>query len=216
MDELEQYKKQHENSYRKAVLDNIENNTNSLFNEDIASLIKKPPLDSMDSIKNKLLSLAKKNKIVLNTMELDTLLDNYRSELLKSFNKLQISRISTLTDKVETYELKNNDIIKINKKDFNNINKEIKKTFKENISSYSDKIIIKKIDDIFSKDTTNDIRESISEELSKYINKNYQKQILEGIEVKVLIKDTTLINNVKELGERYLFTLNNSKLLNID
>ena len=40
--------------------------------------------------------------------------------------------------------------------------------------------------------------------------KKYPKQILENIELKILVKDTTLINGIKEQGERYLFTNNNS------
>ena len=38
--------------------------------------------------------------------------------------------------------------------------------------------------------------------------------MLENIDIKILVKDTTLINGAKEQAERYLFTLNNSRLLN--
>ena len=34
--------------------------------------------------------------------------------------------------------------------------------------------------------------------------------------MKILVKDTTLINTVKETTDRYLFTLSNSRLLNDD
>ena len=36
----------------------------------------------------------------------------------------------------------------------------------------------------------------------------------ENIDIKILVKDTTLINGVKEQSERYLFTLENSRLFN--
>ena len=38
------------------------------------------------------------------------------------------------------------------------------------------------------------------------------RQLFENIDIKILIKDTTLINIVKEQTERYLFTLNNSRI----
>ena len=38
------------------------------------------------------------------------------------------------------------------------------------------------------------------------------KQLLENIDIKILVKDTTLINSSKEQAERYLFTINNSRL----
>ena len=60
---VEELKKQHFDSYKATLLTIIENNTNILVNEDIKSLIKKPPLDSMDVLKNKFLDLSKKNKI---------------------------------------------------------------------------------------------------------------------------------------------------------
>ncbi len=210
MDELKKYREQHNKSYKNAVIDNIKNNTYALFNEDIASLIKKPPLDSMDIIKNKFISLAKKNKIVLKTLDLDNLLNDYRDKCLSSFDKLMKLRIDKLSNIVSNKE----EIIKINKKDFNSINKEIKKEFKTNLIKYYEDIILKNINDIFDKEVSEDIKNNITSEITKYINKNYLKQIIEGIEVKLLVKDTTLINNVKELTERYLFTLNNSRLLN--
>lgn len=210
MDELKQYREQHNNSYKNAVLENIKNNTYALFNEDIASLIKKPPLDSMDSIKNKFITLAKKNKIVIKTLDLDNLLDEYRSKCLLSFETLIDLRINRLSKVVDSKE----EIIKINKKDFNNLNKDIRKDFKINLIKYYEDIILKNINDIFDKEVEEEIKSNINKEITKYMNKNYLKQIIESIDVKLLVKDTTLINNIKELTERYLFTLNNSRVLN--
>ena len=62
---LEEFKRQHLQTYKKAVEEIIKNNTKALIDEDICSLIKQPPLDSMDSVKNKLISLAKKEKLIL-------------------------------------------------------------------------------------------------------------------------------------------------------
>ena len=214
MDELKQFKEQHINSYKNAIIECIKNNTCALFEEDIASLIKKPPLDSMDLIKNKLLSLAKKNKIVLKTMELDCILDNYRDNIVITFNDFEEKRIIKLTNIVNKCNLDKEEIIKINKKEFNDINKEMKKKLKETIIFSYNNTILKKINDIFDDNTSDSIRNSIIGELNRYINKTYIKQISESIDFKLLVKDTTLINNIKEFGERYLFTINNSRLLN--
>ena len=77
-DSLKQLKRQHIDNYKNAIIDIITNNTNVLVDEDIMSLLRKPPLDSMDLIKSKFLDLAKKNSTILNTEELSNLLDNYR------------------------------------------------------------------------------------------------------------------------------------------
>ena len=44
------------------MLEIVNNNTNSLIDNDIIFFDKKPPLDSMDQIKTKFLALAKKEK----------------------------------------------------------------------------------------------------------------------------------------------------------
>ena len=62
---IEEFKNKHLESYKKAVQEIVKNNTKSLIEEDIFSLIKKPPLDSMDVIKVKLLSLAKSKHLIL-------------------------------------------------------------------------------------------------------------------------------------------------------
>ena len=45
MNELEKLMQQHVENYKKAVLEIVNNNTNSLIDNDIIFLIKKPPLD---------------------------------------------------------------------------------------------------------------------------------------------------------------------------
>ena len=49
----------------------------------------------------------------------------------------------------------------------------------------------------------------------KYFRITYQKQFMENINLKILVKDTTLINGVKEQGERYIFTKMNSRINNL-
>lgn len=206
--------KQHEDSYRKAIIDNIKNNTDVLVDQDIVSLLKKPPLDSMDLIRTKFLDLAKKNKIVLNTEKLSVILDNYRKYLLDCCDEIKSIRVLELCSKVEKLKLNNNDVIKINKKDFININKKIKKLLKDKLINGYNVCISEKINSIFMEDTDINIKNKITEDMSKFINGTYQKQILENFDIKIMVKDTTLMNGTKEQGERYLFTLNNSRLLN--
>ena len=124
-------------------------------------------------------------------------------------------RVSELSDKIEKIEFsKNNEVIKINKKDFNNINKEIKKIIKNQLSDGFEKVILKKIDSVFLDGVEDEKKLKITSDITKWIKGSYKNQLLENIDIKILVKDTTLINGAKEQAERYLFTLNNSRLLN--
>ena len=209
-DNIEQLKIQHFNTYKSAIIETIKNNTHVLTNDDLMSLLKKPPLDSMDSIKSKFLSLAKKNKIILNNESLNSILDSYRDNLVKCIPKIAKKRNEYLLAIVNRYE-DSNSIIKILKKDFNTLNKDIRKLFKDNLDK-SNNSLIDKFNSIFSNDINNDIKEKIIHDVTKYVRGSYEKQLLENVDIKILVKDTTLINLVKEQTERHLFTLENSHL----
>ena len=212
---VEELKKQHFDSYKATLLTIIENNTNILVNEDIKSLIKKPPLDSMDVLKNKFLDLSKKNKIVLNTLELSKLLDDYRKQLNKVIDLIKEERISILSKKVNSFKYKENEVLEFYKKDFISLDKVLKKILKDNMISSYEKVF-KDISKIFDKDIDDSIKNKIIEDIDKFINKNYQKQIMESFDIKILVKDTILINSINEQNERYIFKLNNSRLLSIE
>lgn len=217
MYDVQSLKDNHVNNYRKALVETINNNTIALFDEDISSLIKKPPLDSMDLIKSKFLDLAKKNKIVLNAECLTNIVDSYRDKCLEMFDKLKSIRIDELSNIVDNYHLeKDTDVIKINKKDFTMVNKKLKTEMKELIKANLSQEIISKIDKLFSDDIDPSIVKKITSDASKYINGNYQRQLLENIDFKILVKDTILINSFKEQSERYLFTLENSRIFDIE
>jgi hypothetical protein len=212
-----EFKKQHIETYKNAVRENILNNTNVLVDEDIMSLLKKPPLDSMDFIKSKFLDLAKKNKIVLNTEELSKILDNYRKYLLKSLPDIKKVRVDSLTEIIGKVDFsKDSDVIKVKRGDFNNINKEIKKSINAYLSDGLDKQILKNIKNVFKDDVEEVAKNKIVTDITKYIKGAYHKQLIENLDMKILVKDTTLINTVKETTDRYLFTLSNSRLLNDD
>lgn len=88
----------------------------------------------------------------------------------------------------------------------------MKKLVKEHVNKYLEKDILKKADYLFLNDVDLDIRKKIISEVTKFVNGSYQRQLFESIDFKVLVKDTILINGTKEQNERYLFTLNNSRI----
>lgn len=213
-DSLKQLKRQHIDNYKNAIIDIITNNTNVLVDEDIMSLLRKPPLDSMDLIKSKFLDLAKKNSTILNTEELSNLLDNYRDKLMKEMASIKAIRIKELTKSIDSIKYEDNEVFKLNKKDFVKVDKDIKKILKDQLNNSFDKYILKNINKVFSNDIDSSVKNNIVSNITKYINGPYQRQLLENFDIKVLVKDTTLINNIKEHNERYLFTINNSRILN--
>ena len=207
-EDIEKLKDEHFNTYKNAVIANIENNSTILVKEDLYSLINKPPLDSMDLLKNKIIDLAKKNKIVIDNNDLDKILDNYRKKVIKEFDNFIKTRTTFYTDLVSSIKRENDSTtIKILKKDLSNYNKKMKKDIKKIIEDNTDSLILKKSINIFKVDDSN-----INSDLNKFINKTYIKQFLENVDIKILVKDTTLINLVKEQTERHLFTLENSHL----
>ena len=175
-------KKQHFDSYKQAVLSNIENNTNVLFDEDIMSLIKKPPLDSMDLIKSKFLSIAKKNKTVINGEILDKYLDKYRKNIISLFDSIKKDRIKVLSTNINKIKFKDdNTTITLLKKDFVSFNKKMRKELKDSIILSLDKNVITNLDKIFvDKDITN--YEKVKKEMIKFLKNNYLKQLLDNKE----------------------------------
>lgn len=214
-DTLKKFKEQHLENYKSAILETIKNNTNVLVDEDLMSLVKKPPLDSMDVIKSKFLDLAKKNKVVLDAEVLDKILEKYRKSLLKCCIEVKKIRLDSLNSLVNNYKFeKETDIIKVRKKDLEVINKKIKKILKDNFKDSVDNEIIKKINSVFVSVEDEAKLKKINEDITKFVNGSYQRQQIENVDIKILVKDTTLINGVKEQSERYLFTLENSRLYN--
>lgn len=213
VDTLEEFKKQHLENYKQAIMEIIRNNTDVLVNEDIMSLLRKPPLDSMDAIKSKYLDLAKKNKIVLDTVKLDELLESYRDDVAKCCDKVKEIRVNALEDIVRSVEfIKDTDVIKFNKKDFTEINKKVKKAMKEQLQASVENKIIKNVDSVFTGEIDDAVKKKISDEVVKFVKGAYQRQLLENVDFKMLVKDTTLANGAKEQGERHLFTLANSRI----
>lgn len=213
---IKKFEEQHLNNYKNVLKEIIKINSNALVEEDISSLIKKPPLDSMDNIKSKLITLSKSSKIVLDSDNLNKLVDDYRESLLSKISFIKIRRIKKLSERVDDFEPKRKtEILQIRNGDLESINKENKKEFKKIITEEI-KNVLGNIDIIYKKDTPSETKEKIGGEFSKFMKKNYQKQLLENMAIKIVVKDRTLISGVAEQGERYLFTMNNSYIFKND
>ena len=210
--EVKELQREHFNSYKEAILQSIDNNTNALV-EDITSIIKKPPLDSMDVLQTKFLNIAKKNNEILDIEQLNMILNDYRMNIISCSDEIKFTRIKDLSKKVDSVKFSKDEVITFYKKDFIDLNKKLKKILKEELEDSIDKIILKNINKIFKSDNQ-EFREELTTNISKYLKTSYNKQVLDSFDIKVLVKDTTLINVVKEQTDRYLFTLNNSRLFN--
>ena len=212
---VEEFRKKHFENYKNVVMETLKNNTTVLFEDDIYSLLKKPPLDSMDLIKCKFLDLAKRHKIIIRSDVLDEILEEYRVNIisfLPSWKKIRIDELSKIISSFTPK--KESDVIKYNKKDFTPLNRKLKKEMKEDLTSVIDKKIVKFVNQLFTSDVDEKIKDDMSSEMIKYVQSNYIKQLLESVDFKIIVKDTTLINGVREQGERFLFTKMNSYLLN--
>lgn len=214
MSTVEQYKKQHLETYKNATKEIIRNNTKSLVENDILPLIKKPPLDSMDMIKSKLISLAKKEKIILDTENLEKLIEGYRGYLTDLLSHLIDIRVKLFVKKVDEFSPKReNEVIKIQKKDLDIVNKKIKSQVKEDTLDAIEKKLLSNLSIIYT-NIDNSNQEEINKLFEKFMRTSYLKQLNESIAIKLLVKDRTLLSGIAEQGERYLFTKNNSHIFN--
>ena len=105
--EVEKIREQHLKNYKMALLELIENNTKTLIQEDILSLLRKPPLDSMDLIKSKLIQFSKKSLTILDIEALNQLIVDYRKMLVASFQNIGDDRILKLSQIVDNFQPKN-------------------------------------------------------------------------------------------------------------
>lgn len=213
MNDMEQIKKQHLNTYKNATKEIVINNTKALVENDIISLIKKPPLDSMDIIKTKLISLAKKEMIILSTEKLDTLIKNYRDFLEDKLLSLRKIREDYLIRKIDEFvPERETEIIKIQKKELDSINKTLKQDLKKILDLSQTEILFNNLDTIYEDGIDEEIKSRINKAFTKFMKSTYQKQLNESIAIKTMVKDRTLLSGILEQGERYLFTKSNSHL----
>ncbi len=201
---------QHQQLYINAFRELIDNNTMALINDDIMPLLMEPPLETMDMVKQRFFSIAKNYNCVLNTEQLNKYLHLYRQFLQTNINTLKKQRNETLIHAVKSFDYtKPTQIVRDLKKELLKLDKQMKKKMKEWLVSANQEYLLDHLDQLITDDT---VISSFSKDITKYLQTTYLKQFLETFDIKVLIKDTTLLNSLKEQVERFIFTTKNSHL----
>mgnify|MGYP004518326275 FL=1 len=200
--------KQHKQIFVEASRELVINNTLSLVEDDIIKGVITPPLDTMDLIKQRILNIAKNNKIILKTDSFNKYLNNYKSSLSEYFHEFGKKRQDFICNYLDKFDdEKPLNLVKGLNRELIKFNKELKKESKNFIVVNLDKEIIKNIDKI-----SDDGNLKFKKEALKYLQSLYVKQLLEALEMKLLVKDTILLNSLKEQIERFVFTKENSHL----
>jgi hypothetical protein len=141
-------------------------------------------------------------------------MDEFRKNIVLKLKKITEVRDEEIIDSFKGY-IKEGKTIKITKTEINNIDKKVKKIIKKELDSCIKEYILNNSAKPFIKSEDANIDDA-TKEIEKYfsIKGIYQKTILENIDFKLLVKNTILINGIKEQTERYMFTLNNSRIFN--
>lgn len=200
--------KQHKQILMIAGVELATNNTISLIEDDIINGVIEVPLEAMDTVKQRVLNIAKHNNLILNSDKFNEVLISYKEELKKEFRNIFKKRIKLIED---NYSKINDDkpmeLVKNLKKELVKFNKEAKKEEKQIITSLVKEKIISNLDLIVKDDNT-----TFKKDATKFLQTTYVKQILETVDMKILVKDTILLNSLKEQIERFVFTMENSHL----
>lgn len=200
--------KQHKQILMTAGLELATNNTNSLIEDDIINGVIEVPLEAMDTVKQRVLNIAKNNSLVLNSDKFNEVLISYKEELKKEFRNIFKKRIKLIEDNYSKFDDdKPLDLVKNLKKELVKFNKEAKKEEKQILTSLVKEKIISNLDLIVKDDNT-----TFKKDATKFLQTTYVKQILETVDMKILVKDTILLNSLKEQIERFIFTMENSHL----
>lgn len=200
--------KQHKQILMTAGLELATNNTNSLIEDDIINGVIEVPLEAMDTVKQRVLNIAKHNNLILNSDKFNEVLISYKEELKKEFRNIFKKRIKLIEDNYSKFDDdKPMDLVKNLKKELVKFNKEAKKEEKQVLTSLVKEKIISNLDLIVKDDNT-----TFKKDATKFLQTTYVKQILETVDMKILVKDTILLNSLKEQIERFVFTMENSHL----
>ena len=200
--------KQHKQILMTAGLELATNNTNSLIEDDIINGVIEVPLEAMDTVKQRVLNIAKHNNLILNSDKFNEVLISYKEELKKEFRNIFKKRIKLIEDNYSKFDDdKPMDLVKNLKKELVKFNKEVKKEEKQVLTSLVKEKLVSNLDLIVKDDNT-----TFKKDATKFLQTTYVKQILETVDMKILVKDTILLNSLKEQIERFVFTMENSHL----
>ena len=200
--------KQHKQILMTAGLELATNNTNSLIEDDIINGVIEVPLEAMDTVKQRVLNIAKNNSLVLDSDKFNEVLISYKEDLKKEFRNIFKRRIDIIKD---NYSNMNDDkpleLVKNLKKELVKFNKEAKKEEKQVLMKLVKNNLVNNLDLIVKNDNA-----TFKKDATKFLQTTYVKQILETVDMKILVKDTILLNSLKEQIERFVFTMENSHL----
>ena len=201
---------QHKQIYMQAGKELITNNTIALITDDILPLFAMPPLETMDLMKQRFFSIAKTENLILNTENLNEQLLAYRTFLAEKMDIIKQQRNTILTQALEKCSYNQPDqIIKKLKKELVKLDKNIKKQIKQWLMEANKTYFLDAMSTLINDDK---LTSSFTKEITKYLQTFYIKQVIEMIDMKLLVKDTTLLNAFKEQIERFIFTTENSHL----
>ncbi len=203
---LQELEKQHFIQYQSAVETVVCDYNDRFFREDIVPLFEKPPLESMDQLKQKFLSTAKVEELVLNSSELEELLATFRNSVVISLESLSKHREKQLVALVARQQnLGKSTTIKLPKREYQKIDKELRNKFKELLTKLLRTEISSKLSQFSSSDT-------YVQSMNDFLFHRYLEDIMTKYDSKLAHKNNLLTNNLKEQGHRYLFTKKNSHL----
>lgn len=203
---LKEIEEQHFAQYKEAVKLMIRDNNRRLIEEDILPFFEEPPLDSMDMMKQKFLSVAKEENLILNWEIYSSLVCQFRVAMKEIVPTIFSFREQQLIAMIEVQEdLSKTTVLKISQQDYKKVDKKLRNDFSKqllfNINRYLITHLTSLVDDV-----------SRLESLSLYLKGRYIETILTLLDSKLALKNNLLRNNLKEQSHRYLFTKKNSHL----
>lgn len=199
---------QHKKILLTAGVELATNNTNSLIDDDIINGVIEVPLETMDILKQRIVNIAKNNSLILNSDKFNDTLTSYKGQLKEEFRKVFSKRIKLIEDNYSNLDDNNPlALVKNLKKDLVKFNKDIKKEYKAVLVRLVNDNLVSNLDLIVKDSSVN-----FKKDATKFLQNIYIKQVLEIIDMKVVVKDTILLNSLKEQMERFIFTKENSHL----
>ena len=147
--------KQHKEILMTAGVELATNNTNSLIEDDIINGVIEVPLEAMDTVKQRVLNIAKHNNLILNSDKFNEVLISYKDDLKKEFRNIFKKRIKLIEDNYSKFDDdKPMDLVKNLNKDLVKFNKEAKKEEKQVLTSLVKEKLVSNLDLIVKDDNT--------------------------------------------------------------
>ena len=180
----EELLEQHLSIYLNSIEELIKNNSYSLVEDDLLPLFKKPPLETMDTIKQKMLSLGKHYYVIINTEQLDRALEEYRNSMQKKIKSLKKYREDYLIKDIRQKSKDTKDgTFRILKKDLTYLDKNLKKEIKNEIENDMQKLI----DNIPNFFQIEEMEDKLKKDATKYFKTTYPRNLMETIDMKVIV-----------------------------